>query len=82
MIFYAFDLEQYERERGFYYDYRFFVPGKIVKNFDELTTAILNQDFEAEKIEGFKKRFFDDWDGRSAERVVNLIKKEIRGKRF
>lgn len=73
MLFYAFDLEEYEKERGFYYDYEEFVPGKIVTKFSDLVEAIQKRDFEEQKIEGFRKRFFDHWDGKSTQRVVQLI---------
>lgn len=75
MIFYAFDLEEYEKERGFYYDFESFVPGKIVRSFSELLEVMEKEDYETEKIERFKQRFFDYWDGKSTERVVELIHK-------
>ncbi|NLL63806.1 MAG: hypothetical protein GX241_06190 [Ruminococcaceae bacterium] len=40
MIFFAYDLEEYRKERDFYYPYEEFVPGPIVKNMDELIEAI------------------------------------------
>ena len=38
--FYAFDLEDYIYTRDFYEPYETFVPGKIVKTFDELILAL------------------------------------------
>ncbi|MDD7402880.1 MAG: CDP-glycerol glycerophosphotransferase family protein [Butyribacter sp.] len=73
MLFYVFDLEQYIATRGFYYEYETFVPGKIVYHFDEIASAVKQNDFEQEKIEPFKERFFDGKDGKSAERTVELI---------
>lgn len=73
MLMYAFDLRQYIASRDFYYDYDFFVPGKIVENFKELVEAIKKEDYEQEKLENFRTRFFDDLDGKSTERVVKLI---------
>jgi len=73
MLFYSYDLEEYIRDRDFYYDYRAFVPGKIISTFDEMIEAINNQDFYSYKISTFKNRFFNDFDGRSSERVVELI---------
>jgi CDP-glycerol glycerophosphotransferase (TagB/SpsB family) len=73
MLFYSYDLEEYIRDRDFYYDFRAFVPGKIISSFEELIEAINNQDFHSYKVSTFKNRFFNDFDGRSSERVVELI---------
>lgn len=73
MLLYAFDLQSYISTRGFYYEYDDLVPGKIVSNMSQLEEAIENNDFEEYKIEGFKKRFFDELDGRAGYRVASLI---------
>lgn len=73
MVMYAFDLRQYIASRDFYYDYEFFVPGKIVENFEDLVSAVRYQKYEKEKLAQFKARFFDDLDGKSMERVLDLI---------
>jgi Putative glycosyl/glycerophosphate transferases involved in teichoic acid biosynthesis TagF/TagB/EpsJ/RodC len=74
MLFYAYDLRRYIATRDFYYEYELFVPGKIVSSQTSLIQAINNQDYEQEKIDDFKKRFFDHLDGRSTDRVVQLIR--------
>ena len=73
MMFYAFDLYDYIASRDFYYDFEGFVPGKIVFSENELINAINKKDFESEKVDGFKNKFFDDLDGKSSERVTDLI---------
>lgn len=73
MLFYGFDLEQYIATRGFYYEFETFVPGKIVYHFEELIQAVQNGDFETEKIEAFRDRFFDGKDGKSSQRTADLI---------
>jgi len=75
MIFYCYDLEDYTRDRDFYYDYNAFVPGKIVFNINDLAKSINNNDFDASKVPLFKNRFFNDLDGKSSQRVVDLILK-------
>lgn len=75
MVFYAFDLVEYEKERGFYYDFEDFVPGRVVRSFSEVLKVIEEENYETEKIALFKRRFFDHWDGKSTERVVELIHK-------
>ena len=78
MLFFAFDLQRYIATRGFYYEFEEFVPGKIVASFGQAVTAIKKQDFEAEKIASFKTRFFDDLDGKSTQRTVDLIYRALQ----
>lgn len=73
MLMYAYDLERYISSRGFYYEYEDMAPGKIVRTYSDLVTAIEQQDFENDKLREFKKRFFDDLDGRSTVRAGELI---------
>lgn len=73
MLFYSYDLEDYIRDRDFYYDYRSFVPGNILCSFENLIKAINNNDFDSYKIQNFKNKFFNELDGKSSQRVVNLI---------
>lgn len=78
MLFYAYDLQRYISTRGFYYEYEKFVPGKIVESFGKAIEAMKKKDFETEKIETFKTRFFDDLDGKSSQRTVDLIYKALK----
>ncbi len=73
MVFYVFDLEKYVNERDFYFDFKGYAPGKIVYSQEELIDVINRGDFNTEKIEPFAEMFFDNRDGKSTERVVNLI---------
>lgn len=73
MLFYVFDLEEYVRERDFYFDLRLNSPGKLVYTEEQLITAIKERDFEAERTEAFTKMFFDSLDGSSSERTARLI---------
>ena len=57
--FYAFDLEDYIYTRDFYEPYETFVPGKIVKTFDELILALENNDFELEKVKPFLNKILN-----------------------
>lgn len=73
MIFFAYDMEDYISKRDFYYPYESFVPGNIVKSTEEIISVIVNQDYEFEKLNDFRNRFFDHFDGKSTERVVDMI---------
>lgn len=73
MLFYAFDLEEYVVTRDFYYPFKNFVPGKIVRNLSQIEEAVVHSDYELEKVETFKHRFFDDLDGKASERVAEFM---------
>lgn len=73
MLFYSHDLQEYLKNRGFYYDYNVFVPGKILNSFEKIITAINSDDFDKYKLKNFKNRFFNDFDGKSSQKVVDLI---------
>ena len=77
MIFYAYDLEEYEKGRAFYYDYKSFVPGKIVYDTDSLIKEIKNieETFDKQRIVDFKNKFMSGCDGKSTERVFSEIMK-------
>ena len=75
MLFYAYDLEDYIATRDFYFEFDINVPGKIVRTQDELTRAIINKDFEHEKVEKFCEKNFDIRDGKSSERIAKFITK-------
>ena len=73
MIFYAFDLQKYIKQRDFYFDFIKYVPGKIAHSQEEVIKAINKEDFCTERIGPFADMFFDYRDGKSTDRVVRLI---------
>jgi CDP-ribitol ribitolphosphotransferase len=73
MLFFAYDLETYAAERGFYQGYEAFVPGRIVRTCAELVDAIRRNDCQVEKVQPFASRHVGGTDGRSTDRVVDLI---------
>jgi CDP-ribitol ribitolphosphotransferase / teichoic acid ribitol-phosphate polymerase len=73
MLFFAYDLEEYVASRDFYVDYRSFVPGRIVRTFDEMLDAIRRDDYEPEKLAAFRAAHLDQFDGRATDRVIDLI---------
>lgn len=70
MLFYAYDLGEYEHDRSFYFDYKSFVPGKIVINNDEIISAIQKNDFRKDRIPAFREKFMGACDGRSTARIA------------
>jgi CDP-ribitol ribitolphosphotransferase / teichoic acid ribitol-phosphate polymerase len=73
MLFFAYDLDEYIASRDFYEPFESFVPGRIVRTFDELLDAIWREDYQLEKVEPFASRHFDHLDGSSTDRVIDLI---------
>jgi CDP-glycerol glycerophosphotransferase len=79
MIFFAYDLEHYERDiRGFYIDFRSDAPGPIVTSEDELADALrsLGDDVPAlyaERYAAWRSKYCELDDGRASARVVDRL---------
>ncbi len=73
MLFFAFDKTEYAAARGFHHDYDSFCPGKVCQTFDEMETAIINRDFEVEKVDQFIRDYFDYLDADSTDRFIDWI---------
>lgn len=73
MIFFAYDMDEYIDKRDFYYPYQGFVPGPIAKTTDDIINIIKTEDYKLDKLENFRNRFFNDFDGKSTQRVVDII---------
>jgi CDP-ribitol ribitolphosphotransferase len=73
MLFFAYDLDDYISSRDFYEEFTEFVPGKIVRTFDELLDAVRKGDFEAEKVERFARQHVAHLDAGSTDRVIDWL---------
>lgn len=74
MLFFAYDVEEYYDERGFYYPYEDFVPGPIVRNTEELVQQIESlESYDMTQIENFCNQYMNACDGRSTERLMKYI---------
>lgn len=71
-VFYAYDLEEYKKQRDFYFDYEKYVPGTVAKTFDEVISAVKSP-FDPEKNGKFKSFNFDYADSGSAQRVIEAV---------
>lgn len=74
MLFYCPDYGEYERD--FYLDYDKDLPGEIITDSDELLKALRRSDESCskEKIASFRKQQMGSCDGKSTQRVVDIIK--------
>ncbi len=76
MLFYAFDEEIYEKDRGFHRPYRENAPGKVVADFEALLGAIEAEDFESEKVTEYVRDHFDITDTNACDRVIDWLIEE------
>lgn len=74
ILFFAYDLDEYYDERGFYYPYESFVPGPVAVTTEELVDNIekINQ-FDMEKLKEFRQQYMSGCDGHSTERILESI---------
>ncbi len=70
MIFFAYDLEKYKRDRSFYFEYESFVPGRIVMTNEEIAASILSDSCQQEKIADFRNKYMSACDGKCIERIA------------
>lgn len=75
VYFYAFDLDRYERDRAFYYDYESYVPGPVAKDFQTLLNLINSTVSETYRMRRYDFNFanFGTPDGNAAKRIVDKI---------
>ncbi|MEP6639497.1 MAG: CDP-glycerol glycerophosphotransferase family protein [Chloroflexota bacterium] len=71
MVFFAPDYEAYERERGFYFDYRTGVPGPIFEATESLAAYLRTGVFDLARVERFREASFDVADGESTPRFTD-----------
>jgi len=72
-IFFAFDLEEYEKERSFYFDYEKYVPGTVAVDFNAVIEAIKNPRNDEEKLHRFRDFNFDYIDCENTKRIYERI---------
>ena len=73
MAFLAPDLVAYERERGFFFDYRSGVPGPVVETTEQLITWVNAKAFDLPRVAKFATASFDVMDGHATERLVEQV---------
>lgn len=73
ILFYSYDVKEYIKDRGFYYNYYEFIPNKINYTTEEIIDSIINKKWDLERIEKFARYFFNPFDGNSTERVLKEV---------
>lgn len=73
MSFFAPDLAAYERERGFYFEYRAGVPGPVFTDTAALAAHLRAGSFDTDVVRRFRDTSFDAADGHATERFVDRV---------
>jgi len=77
MLFYAYDLDNYDKTRSFYYPYMEFVPGDLVWDTEDIIAGIeknlLHGKFNAAQVQAFAKKFMCACDGNSTMRIIEKV---------
>jgi CDP-ribitol ribitolphosphotransferase / teichoic acid ribitol-phosphate polymerase len=73
MIFFAYDLDEYIASRDFYVPFEEFVPGPIVRTFDDLLQLVRSHRYDATEVAAFARRHFDHLDGSATDRVIDEL---------
>ncbi len=71
-VFYAFDLDEYEKERSFCKGYEDYVPGAVIRDFKDIPDAVTNCKAD-KKTEAFLRFNFDYIDGKNTERILKAV---------
>ena len=73
MSFFAPDLDAYERERGFYLDYRTDLPGPIFEDSASLAAHLREAAVDLDRVARFRQASFDIADGQATRRFVEQV---------
>lgn len=72
-IFYAYDLEEYTKDRGFFIDYRVEMPGAICTSTIEIIKEIKNGCYDVAKMTHFRNKYMRKCDGHVTQRLIGLV---------
>ena len=75
MLFYAPDLEEYEKWNGFYEPYDEMIPGPLCRTMEELSKEALKaaESFDPERIIRFREKYMASCDGHSTKRIIDEV---------
>jgi CDP-glycerol glycerophosphotransferase (TagB/SpsB family) len=73
IVLFAPDHDAYEKERGFYFDYRADGPGPVFENTAPLAQYLRAGQFELPRVERFRAFWFEVADGNSTRRFVDRV---------
>lgn len=75
MAFLAFDLDKFIAKRDFYYNFKYFVPGPIIKTDVEAAEIAKSGRYDLEKIKAFRQKAFGNTMGNACSNIKALTLK-------
>ncbi|WP_284138996.1 MULTISPECIES: CDP-glycerol glycerophosphotransferase family protein [unclassified Virgibacillus] len=73
MIFFAYDLETYQKTRGFWEDYETLVPGPIAFNTDALIDIIMQASFDMGRVQQFANQWNLYSKGNASKQLIEAL---------
>ena len=73
VVFYTPDLDEYKRDRGFYYDFSEYAYGPVVRNMDSLIPLLNMTTIDERRRSAFCKKFLDACDGHATEKLLSTV---------
>lgn len=75
MIFFAYDIDEYNDWRGFFYNYDELTPGPVFTTNEEMISYIehIEERFDRKEVEAFRDRFMSSCDGHATERILQTV---------
>lgn len=73
VLFFTPDRELYEISRGVHRSVKDSAPGKVCDTFEEMMSAMRNEDYEIEKLYQFVEENFSNYDGKATDKAIEHI---------
>lgn len=75
IVFFAFDKDEYDDWRGFYYDYDELTPGPVFFENKPMIEYLLHIDdlYDKSEVQEFRRRFMSACDGRATDRIIKEV---------
>lgn len=75
MVFFAFDRDEYDEWRGFYYDYDELTPGPVVSTTEEVVAYVenLEERFDPQVVAAFREKYMSACDGCATKRILASV---------
>jgi teichoic acid glycerol-phosphate primase len=77
IIFFLYDLEEYEQERGIWENFIKFLPGPIAYSSSEVSTIISQGEFDYERIRSFSAKWNEYSKGESSKNVLDQVRDKL-----
>lgn len=72
VVFYVPDIDEYEKNRGFYYNFKDYNYGKITVDLNELVKAIKERNIDESKLRKIYEKHLNMCDGKSLKRFIKM----------